>query len=103
MANEEHHEAPKKGGREPLTPAKRSRLDRLYEAAQKKASGLKPNYDYAAELLAQCVIGNPGNDVFVKTYIENLQKKYNNNRTGASLAQLRERGAAQRGEKSPGQ
>jgi tetratricopeptide (TPR) repeat protein len=93
MATEENHEAPKKGGREPLTPAKRSRLDRLYEAAQKKASGLKPNYDYAAELLAQCVIGNPGNDVFVKSYVENLQKKYNHNRTGASLAQLKERGA----------
>ena len=69
-------------------------MDRLYEAAQKKASGLKPNYDYAAELLAQCVIGNPGNDVFVKTYVETLQKKYNNNRSGASLAQVRERAPA---------
>ena len=68
-------------------------MDRLYEAAQKKASGLKPNYDYASELLAQCVIGNPGNDIFVKAYMENLQKKYNHNRTGAALAQLKERGA----------
>jgi tetratricopeptide (TPR) repeat protein len=93
MATDGNIEAPKKGGREPLTPAKRARLDRLYEAAQKKASGLKPNYDYAADLLAQCVIGNPGNDVFVKTYIENLQKKYNHNRSGAVMAQLRERGA----------
>ncbi len=28
-----------------------------------------------------------------RAYVETLQKKYNNNRTGASLAQLRERGA----------
>lgn len=93
MATEGHHELPKKVGREPLSPAKRSRLDRLYEAAQKKASGLKPNYDYACELLAQCVLGNPGSDLFVKTYIENLQKKYNNNRTGAHLAGFKERGS----------
>jgi lipopolysaccharide biosynthesis regulator YciM len=93
MATEEHREASKKVGRGPLTPAKRSRLDRLYEAAQKKASGLKPNYDYASELYAQCVVGNPGNDVFVKAYVENLHKKYNNNRTGATLANFKERGA----------
>ena len=90
MASENNRESPKKGGREPLTPAKRSRLDRLYENALIKASGLKPNYDYAAELLAQCVIGNPANETFVKTYIENLQKKYNNNRTGAPLAKFKE-------------
>ena len=74
-----------------MTPAKRSRLERLFEAARQKASGLNPNYDYASELYAQCVLGNPGNDLYVKAYIENLQKKYNNNRTGAPLAQFKER------------
>ncbi len=92
MGTEHGHEAPISPGR-PLTPAKRARLEKLFEAAQTKASGLHPNYDYAAELFAECVVGNPGNDLFVKAYIENLQKKYNNNRTGAPLAQLRQRKA----------
>lgn len=74
-----------------MTPAKRSRLEKFFEHAKAKASGLKPNYDYAAELYAQCVIGDPGNDVYVKAYIENLHKKYNNNHTGASLAHFKER------------
>jgi len=76
-----------------MTPAKRSRLEKLFEAAGKKASGLQPNYDYASELYAQCVLGNPGNEVYVKAYIENLQKKYNHNRSGAALAQFKERAA----------
>lgn len=93
MGTEEHHEAPKPGCREALTPAKRSRLERLFEAGKQKSSGLNPNYDYASELYAQCVLGDPGNDVFVKAYIDNLQKKYNNNRSGAMLAQFKERSA----------
>ncbi len=76
-----------------MTPAKRSRLHRLFEAAQKKASGLKPNYDYAADLYGQCVSGDPANIEYVKAYIENLQKKYNHNRTGATLAHFQKRGA----------
>jgi tetratricopeptide (TPR) repeat protein len=93
MANEGHQEEARPGGRAPLTPAKRTRLDRLFEAAQQKAGGLKPNYDYASQLYEQCVLGNPGNELYYKAFIENLQKKYNNNHSGASMAQLRERGA----------
>ncbi len=47
----------------------------------------------ATELLAQCVAGDPGNDKYVKAYVENLQKKYNNNKKGGPLAQFKERGA----------
>jgi tetratricopeptide (TPR) repeat protein len=77
----------------PLPSAKRARLERLFAAGQQKATGLNPNYDYAAELFGQCVLGDPGNDVYVKTFIENLQKKYANNRSGATLSKLKELGA----------
>jgi hypothetical protein len=93
MGTDEHPSVPILVVRAPLTPAKRSRLERLFEAAKQKASGLKPNYDYAGDLYAQCVVGNPNNDLYVKAYIENLQKKYNNNRMGSPLAQFKERGA----------
>jgi len=93
MGTDEHKVTVNKVGRQPLTPLKRSRLQKSFEAAKQKASGLKPNYDYAADLYAQCVLGDPGSDVYVKAYIENLQKKYNNNLTGATLAQFKERAA----------
>ena len=39
------------------------------------------------------MLGNPSNIFYVKAYIENLQKKYNNNKTGKSLAKFQELGA----------
>ena len=51
------------------------------------------NFDYATELLAQCVIGDPSNLSYLQSYIGNLQKKYNNNKTGSKLAQFKERGS----------
>ena len=82
----------KKPGREALTPAKRKRLEKVFEHASKKVTGGN-DFDYASELFAQCVIGEPGNINYVRAYIENLQKKYNNNKKGASLAQFKERGS----------
>jgi tetratricopeptide (TPR) repeat protein len=93
MGTESRHQAPNSGCRGGMTPATRSRLEKFFEHAKAKASGLNPNYDYAAELCAQCVLGDPGNEVYAKTYIEDLQKKYNNNRTGAPLANFKERAA----------
>ena len=76
-----------------MTPVKRARLERQFAAAKQKASGLQPNYDYASDLYGQCVLGDPNNIEYVKAYIENLQIKYNHNRTGATLAHFKERGA----------
>jgi tetratricopeptide (TPR) repeat protein len=79
--------------REPIPPSKKKRLDALLEHAQVKISGDRPDHDYATNLLTQCVLGDPSNIFYVKAYIENLQKKYNNNKTGASLAKFKEIGA----------
>jgi len=78
-------------GREPLSPAKRKRLQKLFEHASKQMS--QESHDYATELFAECVLGDPSNLTYVQSYIENLQKKYNNNKTGSKLAQFKERGA----------
>ncbi len=79
-------------GREPISPAKRKRLQKVFEHASKQVS--QDNFDYATELLGQCVLGDPGNLVYVQSYIGNLQKKYKNNRKGANfIAQLGQRGA----------
>ncbi len=84
-----------KSGREPLTPAKQSRLEKVFEVAQKKAStaSTPTDFDYASDLLYQCCTGNPGNPIYIRAYIENLQKKYGNNKKGSTLAQFKERGS----------
>jgi tetratricopeptide (TPR) repeat protein len=95
MASEERPQEGTKRGREPLSPAKRKRLDKVFEVASKKAdaAAAAADFDYASELLGQCVSGEPGNATYVNKYIENLQKKYNNNKKGSPLAQFKERGA----------
>jgi len=78
--------------REPISPAKRKRLQQCFEHAGKQMS--QDNYDYATELFAQCVVGDPSNPIYVQNYIGNLQRKYNNNKKGAGMmAQLKVRGA----------
>ncbi len=78
--------------REPISPAKRKRLQKVFEHASKQMS--QDNFDYATELLSQAVVGDPGNLVYVQSYVGNLQKKYKNNRKGANfVVQLGQRGA----------
>jgi tetratricopeptide (TPR) repeat protein len=77
--------------REPLTPAKRRRLQKIFEHGSKQMA--QENHDYAAELFEQCVLGDPSNLIYVQNYVGNLQRKYNNNKSGSKLAQFKELGA----------
>jgi len=81
--------------REPLSPAKQKRLQKVFEHAVKKAEAASsPNdFDYVTDLLIQCVGGDPSNAIYIRAFLENLQKKYGNNRKGGPLAQFKERGA----------
>lgn len=89
MASEEQNPQPepeRKAERKPLTPATRKRLQKCFEHATKQTN--QNNHDYATQLLTECVVGDPMSLPYLRSFIENLQKKYNNNRKGASLAQL---------------
>jgi tetratricopeptide (TPR) repeat protein len=92
MASAERPQEGKRTVREPLSPAKQRRLEKVFEHATKKAT-TSTDYDYTAELLAQCVLGEPANTNYVKAYVENLYRKYSNNKKGAPLAQFKERAA----------
>lgn len=87
--------------REPLTSAKRNRLDKLFEHAKNKAAA--GDFDYAKTLFEQCVTGDPGSFPYVSGFVENLQKKYGNNRKGQPLAQFKERGSRSALKKALGQ
>ncbi len=78
-------------GRQPVPPAKRKRLQQCFEHASKQMS--QGSYDYATELFTQCVRGDPANEIYVGNFLANLKRKYDNNKTGAKLAKIKERGA----------
>jgi tetratricopeptide (TPR) repeat protein len=81
--------------REPLPDPNRKRLEKVFEVASKKAAtaATPDDFDYVTKLVAQCVVGDPGNAVYVRTYVESLHKKYGNVKKVGPLAQFKERGA----------
>ena len=57
-----------------LSPADRERLQKLYNHGNQQM--LKTSFDYANTMFTQCVLGDPGNVVYFKTFLANLKKKY---------------------------
>lgn len=70
-----------------MPPAVRARLQKFFQyGTEKSATG---NFDYAAEMYQNAVVGDPSNPIYVKALLNNLSKKYNNNKTGAAMAKLK--------------
>ncbi|HEX3870248.1 MAG TPA: tetratricopeptide repeat protein, partial [Pirellulales bacterium] len=76
--------------KEPMSPGKRRRLQMCFEQGTKVAAA--GQFDYATDMYTQCVVGDPGNPIYVRSFLANLQKKYNNNKKGASMAGLKTAG-----------
>ncbi len=76
-----------KHGPVPVTMAVRQRLQKLFEHGQRCAE--KQDHDYANELFSQCVVEDPGNLIYLQTFLANLQNKYGDNKKGAKLAGLK--------------
>ena len=62
-------------------------LQQCFEAGSSKSAA--GNFDFAAQMFTQCVVGDPANLLYAQNFLANLQKQYNNNKTGASLAGVR--------------
>ena len=77
-------------GKQPMPAAKRRRLQQCFEQGSKV--GAKGNFDYATEMYSICVKEDSGNPIYVKSFLTNLQKKYNNNKKGASFAGMKTAG-----------
>ena len=52
----------------------RKRLQKIFEAAAKQDS--QDKYDYAADLYADCLRGDPGNCAYLRCLVTVLQKRY---------------------------
>ena len=68
-----------------LSPAMRKRLVRCYERGKEVLRQEKPDRDYAHTMFTECVLQDPSNLEFVEAMLENLQRKFNNNKRGARL------------------
>src|SRR5262245_60911007 len=77
-------------GPAPLAPAVRQRLQKTFEHAKRCTE--KNDYDYAHQLLTQCVSEDPSSVMFQQAMLGNLHKKYGNNKKGASFAGLKIKG-----------
>jgi tetratricopeptide (TPR) repeat protein len=75
-----------------VPPAVRRRLQQCYEHAKKLMAQPKYDFDYANTALTDCVVHDPGNLVYVELFLENLKKKYDDNRKGAKLQLFLNRG-----------
>ncbi|HEX4147667.1 MAG TPA: tetratricopeptide repeat protein, partial [Pirellulales bacterium] len=73
-----------------MPPAKRRRLQQCFEQGTKV--GAKGEFDYATEMYTICVKEDSGNPIYVKNFLINLQKKYKNNKKGASFAGMKTAG-----------
>src|SRR6185437_11645417 len=78
-------------GRQPLPPAKRRRLQLMFEHGNKVAA--QGQFDYATQMYSDCVIGDPANPVYVKSFLTNLAKKYQGNKKGSKMAGVTTMGA----------
>src|SRR4051794_851063 len=82
---------PPSGSNNGMSPAMRRRLQECFNRGVQNTQG--GNFDYATELLTQCVVGDPGNVVYTQGFLGNLQRKYNNNKKGSTLASIRTAGS----------
>ena len=84
-------QAPDATGRQPIPPAKRRRLQQMFEHGNRSTG--KGDFGYATEMFTQCVTGDPGNLLYVSNFLNNLKLQYNNNKKGHKLASIKGVGA----------
>lgn len=65
-----------------LPPADQKRLMQCYRTGTVSAA----NVDYAVDMFAQCVLGDPGNPVFLHAFLEALKRKFAGKKTGSLTA-----------------
>ena len=68
-----------------MSPAARKQLQRCFERAHEVLRQEKPDRDYAHTMFTECVLRDPGNLEYTEGMLDNLQRKYNNNKRGARL------------------
>jgi tetratricopeptide (TPR) repeat protein len=79
------------GNTDLLSPAVRRRLEQQYERGKQNTQ--TGNFEYATELLTQCVVGDPGNQTYTEAFLTNLHRKYSSSKKGGLLSSIRTAGS----------
>jgi len=58
----------------PISPENRERLQQLFAHGNKQMA--MASYEYANEMFIQCVLNDPANPIYFKTFLANLKKKF---------------------------
>ncbi|MEX2114507.1 MAG: tetratricopeptide repeat protein [Pirellulales bacterium] len=69
--------------RQPIAPAIRRRLQQCFEHGSRSAA--KGDFAYASDMFSACVRDDPSNQIYIKQFLDNLAKKYNDNKKGAGF------------------
>jgi tetratricopeptide (TPR) repeat protein len=70
-----------------LPASERSRLTQCYNRGAMAVDGKPPNLDYAVEMFALCVLGDPGNAIYTQVLLGALRQKFGARKSGG-LASL---------------
>ena len=62
-----------------LSPAERSRLSQCFQRGTQNAA---TNVDYAIEMFSACVLGDPGNAVYLQNLLAVLKRKHGSKKSG---------------------
>lgn len=74
-----------------MSPAERNRLQQLFQKGNQASS--QGQYDYATDMFQTCASLDPGNRMYALNLLNNLFKKYNNNKKGSKMAAISGMGA----------
>ncbi|MHC4399816.1 MAG: tetratricopeptide repeat protein [Planctomycetota bacterium] len=84
-----------------IPPGKRKRLQQMFEHGNVQLS--REEHDYASDLFAQCVAGDPANRIYLDSLLNCLKRKYNNNKKGSKMATFKLPGARSGAKKAKAQ
>jgi tetratricopeptide (TPR) repeat protein len=71
-----------------MPPAMRRKLQQCYQHGCKLMEKDVYDYDYAHTMFAECIIRDPGNLVYVESFLTNLDRKYGGNKKGSRFPTL---------------
>ena len=82
-SNAEQSAATAVAGPLPISEAERKRLQKCFLAGEQKAAG---NLDYAIEMFATCVLGDPASPLYLQSFFAVLKKKFAGKKAGGLSA-----------------